>query len=158
KTMDHQDNPDAARVARALLAATATGVERLESAAKLALFRVGALTEMLARLTGRSPRCFLRRLGYVTLGGVIALWAARVASGLTPQQATVRAPQTAIVRAEGEFLHAFPRPEAPILGRGHRDVNLDRYERNSPSNGTDPSGLTRSRDLTGTLVIVGGGS
>ena len=52
--MDHQNIPDAACVARAraLLAAAARGVERLESAANLAFFRVVALTEMLARLEG----------------------------------------------------------------------------------------------------------
>ena len=54
KTMDHQNNPDAACVARArrLLAAAAIGVERLESAANLAFFRLAALTETLARLEG----------------------------------------------------------------------------------------------------------
>ena len=52
--MDHQDNPVVACVARAraLLAAAAIGVERLESAATLALFRLAALTQMLARLEG----------------------------------------------------------------------------------------------------------
>jgi hypothetical protein len=52
--MDHQNNPDAACVARAraLLAAAAIGVERLESAANLAFFRLAALTEKLARLEG----------------------------------------------------------------------------------------------------------
>ena len=52
--MDHLNNPDADCVARAraLLAAAAIGVERLESAANLAFFRVAALTEMLARLEG----------------------------------------------------------------------------------------------------------
>jgi hypothetical protein len=50
--MDHQNNPDAACVAlaRALVAAAAIGVERLESAANRAFFRVAALTEMLDRL------------------------------------------------------------------------------------------------------------
>jgi hypothetical protein len=53
--MDHQTNPDAACVARAraLLAAAAIGVERLESAANLAFFRVAALTQTLARIEGR---------------------------------------------------------------------------------------------------------
>jgi hypothetical protein len=52
--MDHQNNPDAASVARAraLLAAAAIRVERLESAANLAFSRVAALTEMLDRLDG----------------------------------------------------------------------------------------------------------
>jgi hypothetical protein len=50
--LDHQNNPDAACVARALLAAAAIGVERLESAAKPAFVRVASLTEMLARLEG----------------------------------------------------------------------------------------------------------
>jgi hypothetical protein len=52
--MDHQNNPNAACLARAraLLAAAAIGVERLESAAKPAFFRVAALKEMLARLEG----------------------------------------------------------------------------------------------------------
>jgi hypothetical protein len=52
KTMDHQNNPHTACVARAraLLAAAALGVERLESAANLAFFRLAALTGMLARL------------------------------------------------------------------------------------------------------------
>ena len=50
--MDHQNNPDAACVARAraLLAAAAIGVERLESAAHLALCRLTALTAKLTRL------------------------------------------------------------------------------------------------------------
>ena len=52
--MDQQNNPDAAYLARAraLLAAAAIGVERLERAANLAFFRVAALTEALARLEG----------------------------------------------------------------------------------------------------------
>jgi hypothetical protein len=52
--MDHHNNPDTACVARAraLLAAAAIGVERLESAANLAFFRLAALTEKLARLEG----------------------------------------------------------------------------------------------------------
>ena len=50
--MDHQNNSDAACVARALLAAAAIGVDRLESAANLAFVRVAGLTEMLARLEG----------------------------------------------------------------------------------------------------------
>jgi hypothetical protein len=52
--MKHQNNPDAARVARAraLVAAAAIGVERLGSAANLASFRLAALTGMLARLQG----------------------------------------------------------------------------------------------------------
>jgi hypothetical protein len=52
--MDYQNKSDAACVARAraLLAAAAIGVERLESAANLAFFRLAALTEMLARLEG----------------------------------------------------------------------------------------------------------
>ena len=52
--MDHQNNPIAVSVARAraLLAAATIGVERLESAANRAFFRVAALTEMLARLEG----------------------------------------------------------------------------------------------------------
>jgi hypothetical protein len=52
--MDHQNNPDAACVARAraLIAAAAIGVERLESAANLAFFGLAALTGMLARLEG----------------------------------------------------------------------------------------------------------
>jgi hypothetical protein len=72
--MDHQNNPDAACVARAraLLAAAAIGVERLESAANLAFFRLAALTEMLARLEGlggsREPEA----------GGAAALDAATV--------------------------------------------------------------------------------
>jgi hypothetical protein len=50
--MDHQNNPDAACVARtrALLDAAAIGAERLESAANLAFCRLAALKEMLARL------------------------------------------------------------------------------------------------------------
>jgi hypothetical protein len=50
--MDHENNHDAANVARAraLLAAAAIGVERLETAANLAFFRLAALTERLARL------------------------------------------------------------------------------------------------------------
>jgi hypothetical protein len=62
-------------------------------------------------------------------------------SGLTPQQATVRASHTAIVRPEGEFLHGFAGPEAPGFRRGHRDADLDRYVKNSPTNATDPSGI-----------------
>jgi hypothetical protein len=52
--MDHQNNPDGACVARAraLVAAAAVGVERLEGAANLAFLRVAGLTEMLARLEG----------------------------------------------------------------------------------------------------------
>jgi hypothetical protein len=56
--MDHQNNPYAACVARtrALLAAATVGVERLESAAHLALCRLTALTGKLAQLErlGRS--------------------------------------------------------------------------------------------------------
>src|SRR5262245_41338876 len=96
--------------------------------------------EMIPRATGCSLR-FVRRLGYGTLGGVIALWAAGVVSGLTPQQTTVRASRTAMVRPEGGFLHGFPEPEAPGFRRGHRDANLDLYVRNSPTNATDPSGF-----------------
>src|SRR5262245_35660991 len=53
-TMDHQNNPDAAYVARAraLLAAAAIGVEQLESAAHLTSCRLAALTGMLAGLEG----------------------------------------------------------------------------------------------------------
>ena len=50
--MDHQNNPDAACVARALLAAAAIGVERLESAAHLTLCSLTALTGKLGRLEG----------------------------------------------------------------------------------------------------------
>ena len=52
--MAHQENPDAARVARAraLVAAAAIGVERLEDAAHLAFCQLAALTGMLARLEG----------------------------------------------------------------------------------------------------------
>jgi hypothetical protein len=50
--MDHQNNLDDVSVARALLAAAATGVERLESAAHLVFCRLAALTGMLARLEG----------------------------------------------------------------------------------------------------------
>ena len=78
--------------------------------------------EMIPRATGGSRRRFLRRLGYGTLGGVIALWAARVVSGLTPQQATARAACTAIVRPEGEFLHGFPEPQALSFRRGHKRI------------------------------------
>jgi hypothetical protein len=55
-TMDQQNNPEAAHVARAraLLAAAAVGVERLESAASEAFCRLAALTGMLARLEGRA--------------------------------------------------------------------------------------------------------
>jgi hypothetical protein len=72
--MDHQNNPDAAWVARAraLLAAAAIGVERLESAATLALFRLAALTQMLARLEG------LARSGEPEAGEAAALDAATV--------------------------------------------------------------------------------
>ena len=57
--MDHQNNPDAACVARAraLLAAAAVGAERLESAANLASSRAAALTERLARLEGLGGSC-----------------------------------------------------------------------------------------------------
>jgi hypothetical protein len=53
-TMDHQNNPEAACVARArtLLDAVALGVERLESAAHQASCRLAALAEALARLEG----------------------------------------------------------------------------------------------------------
>jgi hypothetical protein len=47
----------------------------------------------------------------------------------------------AIVRPEEGFLHGFPEPEAPGFRRGHRDANLDRYVRNSPTNATGQSGL-----------------
>jgi hypothetical protein len=52
--MDHQNNPDAASVARTrtLLTAAAIGAERLESAAHLAFCRLAALREKLARLEG----------------------------------------------------------------------------------------------------------
>jgi hypothetical protein len=54
--MDHQNNADTAYVARtrALLAATAIGAERLESAAHLAFCRLAALREKLARLEWQS--------------------------------------------------------------------------------------------------------
>jgi len=48
--MAHQSNLDDVNVARALLAAAATGFDRLESAAHLAARRLAALTGMLARL------------------------------------------------------------------------------------------------------------
>ena len=50
--MDHQDklDDDSVARARALLAAAATGVERLESAAHLAFCRLAPVTGMLARL------------------------------------------------------------------------------------------------------------
>jgi hypothetical protein len=50
--MDHPNNPDAACVtrARALLAAVAIGIERLESAAQLASCQLAALKGMLSRL------------------------------------------------------------------------------------------------------------
>lgn len=155
--------------------------------------------EMIPRTTGCSRRRFLRRLGYGTLGGVIALWTAhasalvlrvprhpiprhgtksggtggparissglrpgspvpnaqsrhqpgsprpgdtaRVVSGLTPQQATVRASRMALVRPEEDFLHGFPELEAARFHREHRDASLDRYVRNSPTNATAPCGL-----------------
>ena len=50
--MAHQSNLDDVNMARALLAAAATGVERLESAVHLASCRLAALTGMLARLQG----------------------------------------------------------------------------------------------------------
>jgi hypothetical protein len=87
----------------------------------------------LSRATGSSRRRFLRRLGYSTFGGVIALWAAGVVSGLTPQQATVRASRTASVRPERECLH--------------KDTNLGRYVRNSPTNATHPSGLEKRANV-----------
>jgi hypothetical protein len=54
-TMAHQNNPETAHVARAraLLAAAAVGVERLEGAAHEAFCRLAALTGLLARLEGR---------------------------------------------------------------------------------------------------------
>jgi hypothetical protein len=57
--MDQQNNPDAACVARAraLLAAAAMGVERLESAANHAFCRLAALTGVLARLEGLGGSC-----------------------------------------------------------------------------------------------------
>ena len=53
--MDHQNNPNAASVARAraLLAAATIGVERLESAARQASRGLAALTEKMAQLEGR---------------------------------------------------------------------------------------------------------
>ena len=70
--MDHQNNPDAACVARAraLLASAAIAVERLESAANQAFCRLAALTGMLARLEG------LSRSGEPEAGGAAALDAA----------------------------------------------------------------------------------
>jgi hypothetical protein len=62
-------------------------------------------------------------------------------SGLIPQQATEHASRTATVRPEGEFLHGFLEPEAPVFRRGHRDANLERYVMDSPINATDPGGL-----------------
>jgi hypothetical protein len=52
--MDRQNNPDGAGVARAraLLAAAALGVERLQSAADQAFCRLAALAGLLARLEG----------------------------------------------------------------------------------------------------------
>jgi hypothetical protein len=57
--MDHQNNTDAACVARArtLLAAAAMGVERLESAANQAFCRLAALKGLLARLEGLRGSC-----------------------------------------------------------------------------------------------------
>jgi hypothetical protein len=99
---------------------------------------------MIPGAPGRSRRRSLRRLGYGTLGGVIALWTAggtaRVVSGLTPRQATARASRTAIVRPEVESLHGFLEPEAPRFRRGHGGASPGRYVRNSPTNATDPSG------------------
>jgi hypothetical protein len=83
---------------------------------------------MIPRATGCSRRRFLRRLGYATLGGVIALCTARVVSGLTPPQAAVGAPRTAIARPEGE-------------------ANPDRGVRNSPTNATDPGGLAERANV-----------
>jgi hypothetical protein len=102
--------------------------------------------KMMPEATGPSRRRFLRRLGYGTLGGVVALWAARVAPGLTPQQATARASRTAIVRPEGEFLPGFPEEASRFWG-GHRDANLDRYLRNSPPHATDPGGLEERANM-----------
>jgi len=50
--MDHQNNPSAASVARAMLAAATIGVERLESAAHQASRGLAALTGMMAQLEG----------------------------------------------------------------------------------------------------------
>ena len=51
--MDHQNKLDDVCVARAELAAAATGVERLERAAHLAFCRLAAVTGILARLERR---------------------------------------------------------------------------------------------------------
>jgi hypothetical protein len=50
--MDHQNNPNAVSVARALLAAATIGVERLESAARQACRGLAALTGKMAQLEG----------------------------------------------------------------------------------------------------------
>jgi hypothetical protein len=91
--------------------------------------------------TGCSRRRFLRRLGYGTPAGVVALWAALVVGGLTPQEATPRESRTAAVRPEGEFLHGLSGLEAPGLRRGRRGANLDRRLWNSPTGATGPSGI-----------------
>ena len=57
--MDHQNNPEGVCLARAraLLAAAAIGVERLESAANQAFCRLAALTGLMARLEGLGGSC-----------------------------------------------------------------------------------------------------
>jgi hypothetical protein len=101
---------------------------------------------MIPRATGGSRR-FLRRLGFGTLMGVIAIFAASVVSGLPPQQATARASRTAIVRPEGEFLPGFSRSEAPGFRIGYQEANLDHYARSCPTNAADPNALEKRANV-----------
>jgi hypothetical protein len=115
--MDHQNNPDAACVARAraLVAAAARGVERLESAANRAFFRVAALTEMLARLEG------LGESGEPEAGEAAALDAATVcreAKALLRYVSSRQGPAGRVVATGGRRRRSPARTGSGTSGRG----------------------------------------
>jgi hypothetical protein len=115
--MDHQYNPDAASVARAraLVAAAAIGVERLESAANLALLRVAGLTEMLARLE------VLDGSGESEAGEPAALAAATVcreAKALLRYVGSPQGPAGRVVSAGGRWGRSPARTGSGTSGRG----------------------------------------
>jgi hypothetical protein len=115
--MDYQNNPDAACVARAraLLAAAARGVSRLESEANLAFFRVAALAEMLARLEG------LGGSGERKVGEAVALDAAMVcreAKALLRYISSRQWPARPVVATDGRRRRSLARTGSGTSGRG----------------------------------------
>ena len=115
--MDYQNNPDAACVARAraLLAAAARGVSRLESEANLAFFRVAALAEMLARLE------VLDGSGESEAGEPAALAAATVcreAKALLRYVGSPQGPAGRVVSAGGRWGRSPDRTGSGTSGRG----------------------------------------